>query len=165
MRQFRDYWPDGQDSPVRCIYPGRSVDTGSVWKRMAGARKGVMNDSWEATAVYGHLGSHDSGGILRTPRSGEGSLSLQGARSGGEFPGMPRERRRLADRCVRNIKQMSMDNNRNGGSMDKDGHITDFRDALAGRSELEAPRWRLALALTLIVLCCLIGVVIGVCEL
>ncbi len=49
--------------------------------------------------------------------------------------------------------------------MDKDGHIADFRNALPGRSELEAPRWRLALALTLIVLCCLIGVVIGVCEL
>lgn len=63
------------------------------------------------------------------------------------------------------IKQISMDNNRNGGSMDKDGHITDFRNALAGRSDLEALRWRLVLALTLIVLCCLIGVVIGVCEL
>lgn len=49
--------------------------------------------------------------------------------------------------------------------MDKDGHITDFRNALAGRSDLEALRWRLVLALTLIVLCCLIGVVIGVCGL
>lgn len=49
--------------------------------------------------------------------------------------------------------------------MDKEVNAADSRDTAPGSSIPEAPQWRLALAVTLIVLCSLIGLVIGVCEL
>ena len=56
-----------------------------------------------------------------------------------------------------------MDRDRNGESMNKEFNAANFRDTAPGSSVPEAPQWRLALAVTLIVLCSLIGLVIGVC--
>lgn len=56
-----------------------------------------------------------------------------------------------------------MDRDRNGESMNKEVNAANFRDTAPGSSVPEAPQWRLALAVTLIVLCSLIGLVIGVC--
>ena len=47
--------------------------------------------------------------------------------------------------------------------MDKEVNAVDSRDAAPGSSVPEAPRWRGVLAVTLIMLCGLIGLVIGVC--
>ena len=49
--------------------------------------------------------------------------------------------------------------------MNKEVNAADSRDTAPGSSVPEALRWRAALAVTLIVLCSLIGLVIAVCEL
>ena len=56
-----------------------------------------------------------------------------------------------------------MDRGRNGESMNKEVNAANFRDEAPDSSVPEALRWRAALAVTLIVLCGLIGLVIGVC--
>ena len=47
--------------------------------------------------------------------------------------------------------------------MNKEVNAANFRDEAPDSNVPEAPQWRLALAVTLIVLCGLIGLVIGVC--
>lgn len=57
-----------------------------------------------------------------------------------------------------------MNGDRNGVNRRRGRNVAELPTVVRGSNDPDAPRWRAALAVTLIVLCGLIGLVIGVCA-
>lgn len=57
-----------------------------------------------------------------------------------------------------------MNGDRNGVNRQRRRNVAELRTGTRGSNDPDASRWRAALAVTLIVLCGLIGLVIGVCA-
>lgn len=57
-----------------------------------------------------------------------------------------------------------MNGDKNGVNRQQGRNVAELLAVARSSNDPEAPRWRVVLAVTLVVLCCLIGLFIGVCA-